>query len=131
LGNQCAGTGKKQRKRCEEQLLHGNASRIREKPTPESEGRTSKSSGTPLGRLALEIKGSGPVVSTNFKGILEFCRRNPGFRPMIVTGAKKKAGTAPLNMNAAPDHFCIVDLYLRPGVTRQATSAARHRKLHA
>jgi hypothetical protein len=69
---------------------------------------------------------------------------------MIVTGAKKKAGTAPLNMNADPDHFCIVDLYLRPGVTRQATSAAlepllhsaafsqvrgfregRHRKLHA
>jgi len=30
----------------------------------------------------------------------------------------------PLNMKADPDHFCIVDFRLRPGVTRQAADAA-------
>ena len=30
----------------------------------------------------------------------------------------------PLNLNADPNHFCIVDFYLRPGVARQATDAA-------
>lgn len=45
------------------------------------------------GAWAVEIKSSGPVVSTDMKGILEFCRRNPRFRPLIVTGAgEAKAG---------------------------------------
>ena len=30
----------------------------------------------------------------------------------------------PLNMKLDPNHFCIVDFYLRPGVTRQAADAA-------
>jgi predicted permease len=30
----------------------------------------------------------------------------------------------PLNLKADPDHFCIVDFYLRPGVKRQAANAA-------
>ena len=39
------------------------------------------------GSWAVEIKSSGAVVSTDLKGILEFCSRNPRFRPMIITGA--------------------------------------------
>lgn len=30
----------------------------------------------------------------------------------------------PLNLKADPNHFCIVDFYLRPGVTRKAADAA-------
>ena len=45
------------------------------------------------GSWTLEIKSSGTIVSTDLKGILEFCRRNPRFRPMIITGAGEgKAG---------------------------------------
>jgi hypothetical protein len=45
------------------------------------------------GAWAVEIKSSGPIVSADVRGILEFCRRNPRFKPMIVTGASEaKAG---------------------------------------
>lgn len=45
------------------------------------------------GSWALEIKSSGAISSTDLTGVLEFCRRNPRFRPMIVAGAGEgKAG---------------------------------------
>jgi predicted AAA+ superfamily ATPase len=35
------------------------------------------------GRLALEVK-TGPIVTAELRGVLEFCRRNPEFRPLVV-----------------------------------------------
>ncbi len=35
----------------------------------------------------MEFKSSGPVMANDVRGILEFCRRHPRFRLLIVTGA--------------------------------------------
>jgi hypothetical protein len=39
------------------------------------------------GAWAVEFKSSGPVMANDVRGILEFCRRHPRFRLLIVTGA--------------------------------------------
>lgn len=51
------------------------------------------------GRWAIEIK-TGIVESTHLKGLLEFCRRNPQFRPLVVTAPGQESEVTRFGLTA-------------------------------
>jgi predicted AAA+ superfamily ATPase len=60
------------------------------------------------GKWAIEVK-TGKFQSSELRGLLEFTRRHPGFRPLVVCSASERATAARANVPACTWQEFLLD----------------------